>query len=150
MSRDALIVGINSYQYLPALKAPASDAEAIAQRLEQDGDFHKIQRLPEAIEQTDEKKPVVSATLAVSQSQLEQALEQLLLPGSLQAPETALFYFSGHGIPDSKGFDKGYLATSETNPSHPRSGLSLRWLQWLLSESSVKQQIIWLDCCQSG
>ena len=150
MSRDALIVGINSYKHLSPLKAPALDAEAIAQRLEQDGEFQKVIRLPEAIQEADWKKPVVSKTLTFSQTQLEQALEQLFLPGSAQGPETALFYFSGHGIADSKGFDKGYLAASDTNPSHPRSGLSLRWLQWLLSESAVKQQIIWLDCCHSG
>ena len=149
MSRDALIVGINAYQHLSALKAPALDAEDIAQRLEQDGEF-RVVRLPETIQQRDVKEPVVSGTVSVSQIQLEQALKQLFLPGSKQAPETALFYFSGHGIPDKEGFDKGYLATSDTNPSYSRSGLSLRWLQWLLSESAVKQQIVWLDCCHSG
>jgi uncharacterized caspase-like protein len=155
MSRDALVVGISSYAHLPALSAPAQDAEAIAQRLKQDGDFRKVQRLPEAIEQSrdhgnSQKKSVVAKTLAVSQLQLEQALKQLFLPNSQQAPETALFYFSGHGIPDTEGFDKGYLATSDTDPRHPRSGISLRWLQWLLAESPVKQQIVWLDCCHSG
>ncbi|MEM6352907.1 MAG: caspase family protein [Cyanobacteria bacterium P01_D01_bin.14] len=147
MSRDALIVGINRYQHLPSLKAPSADAEAIAQRLEQDGDFGKIRRLPEHI---DQGKPAISSTQTIAQVQLEQALEQLFQPGSAQAPETALFYFSGHGIPDSKGYDQGYLATSDTNPIQSRSGLSLRWLQWLLSESQVQQQIIWLDCCHSG
>ena len=147
MSRDALIVGINSYQYLQPLKAPATDAEAIAQRLTQDGEF-RVWRVPERIDQANQ--PVVSATQAVSQQQLEASLKQLFRPGSAQAPETALFYFSGHGIPDKEGFDYGYLAASDTNPKNPRSGLSLRWLQWLLSESPVKQQIIWLDCCHSG
>ena len=150
MSRDALIVGINNYKHLSPLRAPALDAEAIAQRLEQDGKLQKVIRLPEVIQEADGKKAVVSKTLTVSQTRLEQALKQLFLPDSTQAPETALFYFSGHGIPDREGFDKGYLAASDTNPSNPRSGLSLRWLQWLLSESAVKQQIIWLDCCHSG
>ncbi|MEO1620630.1 MAG: caspase family protein, partial [Cyanobacteria bacterium J06632_3] len=147
MSRDALIVGINRYQYLDDLRAPAVDAEAITQRLAQDGEF-KIRRIPEKLAQGN--TPTVSATQVVSQGQLEAALEQLFRPGSVQAPETALFYFSGHGIPDAKGFDKGYLAASDTNPSVARSGLSLRWLQWLLGESAVKQQIVWLDCCHSG
>lgn len=151
MSRDALIVGIGTYTHLSALSAPAEDAEAIAQRLEQDGDFQKVQRLPEAIDKnSQERKAFVGKKLLVSQIQLEQALEKLFLPGSSQAPETALFYFSGHGIPDSKGFDKGYLATTDTDPRNPRSGISLRWLQWLLSESPIKQQIVWLDCCHSG
>jgi hypothetical protein len=149
MSRDALIVGINTYNHLSPLNSPASDAEAIAQRLEQDGEF-RVARLPEAITQSEVKQPVVARAVPVSQAELEQALERLFRPDSSQAPETALFYFSGHGIPDRKGFDKGYLATSDTNPDQPRTGLSLRWLQWLLSESTVNQQIIWLDCCHSG
>ncbi|MFG6105327.1 pentapeptide repeat-containing protein [Leptothoe sp. EHU-05/26/07-4] len=149
MSRDALIVGINRYQYLSSLKAPAKDAEAIAHRLEQDGDF-RVWRLPEQIDPANGNRSTVSSTQQVLQVQLEQALKQLFRPDSTQAPETALFYFSGHGIPDKDGFDKGYLAASDTNSNTPRAGLSLRWLQWLLSESPVKQQIIWLDCCHSG
>ncbi|MEO0537700.1 MAG: pentapeptide repeat-containing protein [Cyanobacteria bacterium P01_A01_bin.123] len=149
MSRDALVIGINTYQHLRSLKAPAQDAEAVTQRLEQDGDF-RVTRLPEVIQQAELKKPMVAQKTAVSQMQLERALEKLFLPNSTQVPETVLFYFSGHGIPDSRGYDQGYLATSDTDPDYPRSGLSLRWLQWLLSESEVKQQIVWLDCCHSG
>lgn len=50
MSRDALIVGINRYQFLKPLNAPATDGEAIAQSLEHNGDFRKVIRLPEAIQ----------------------------------------------------------------------------------------------------
>ncbi|MBT9312732.1 nSTAND1 domain-containing NTPase [Leptothoe kymatousa] len=149
MSRDALIVGINSYQYLNPLTAPAKDGEAIAQRLGQTGEF-KIWRIPEHLDRTQGNRPTVSSKQPVSQQQLKQALKRLFLPESNQAPETALFYFSGHGIRDDEGFDQGYLATSDTDPKHPSTGISLRWLQWLLSESQVKQQIIWLDCCHSG
>ncbi|BDM83436.1 nSTAND1 domain-containing NTPase [Acaryochloris marina] len=149
MSRDALIVGINRYQYLPNLKAPALNAEAIAQRLQEDGDF-RIQLLPEAIEGDEERKPVFAKTQLISILQLKQALKQLFLPESHQGPETALFYFSGYGLRDEEGFDKGYLAASDTNPSNLSFGLSLSWLKWLLSESPIKQQIVWLDCCHSG
>ena len=77
-------------------------------------------------------------------------MEQLFCPDSDQVPDTALFYFSGHGLPDSKGFDKGYLVTSETDGDRPRLAISLRWLHWLLSKSLVRRQIVWLDCCHSG
>ena len=55
MSRDALIVGINNYQYegLKYLPSPAEDAEAIASILEQHGQFNTIRRLPEAIKNLD-------------------------------------------------------------------------------------------------
>ena len=107
MSRDALIVGINCYQYLPDLKAPALDAEAIAQRLEEDGDFTTLYRLPERITEGELKKPLVSDTHSVTREQLEQALEKLFLPGSKQAPDTALFYFSGMASRIRKALIKG-------------------------------------------
>ncbi len=150
MSRDALVVGINTYPHLHDLRAPATDAEAIAQVLEREGEFDIVRRLPEAIAQSQGNQAFVGKTIAVPQSQLKQALKQLFLPSSAQAPETALFYFSGHGLPDKEGYDGGYLVTSDTNPNFPDTGLSLRWLQWLLSKSPIRQQIVWLDCCHSG
>ena len=157
MSRDALIVGISTYQCLPMLKASVEDAEAISKRLEKD-DVFNVRRMPERIVTDVDgfRQPAVSAKRAVSTQQLKQALKRLFLPDSTendrQAPETALFYFSGHGLPDEdkNKYDKGYLATSDIDPNNPSAGLSFRWLQWLLSESPVKQQIIWLDCCHSG
>lgn len=151
MSRNALVVGINSYQHLPALKAPVADAEAIAQQLAQYSNF-KVQRMPERIVASAEgvKESVVPAAQPVTQLKLKKALKQLFLPDSQQIPETALFYFSGHGLASDDGHDKGYLATSDILPRNPSTGVSLGWLHWLLSESPVRQQIIWLDCCHSG
>ncbi|MEM1173024.1 MAG: caspase family protein, partial [Cyanobacteria bacterium P01_H01_bin.35] len=45
MSRDALIIGINTYKRLNKLTAPEQDAEAVAKLLENYGDF-KVTRLP--------------------------------------------------------------------------------------------------------
>ena len=146
MSRVALVVGINTYSNLGPLKAPAKDAEAIAQCLTKDGDFRVI-RLPEIIQ---DNQPKVGTQTHVTRTKLKKALVQLFKPDSSQAPDTALFYFSGHGIRDTLGFPEGYLATSEANPNNDSFGLSLRWLRRLLEESPVKQQIIWLDCCHSG
>lgn len=53
MNRKALVVGINTYTYLTPLNAPAVDANAISDRLEQDGEFRVI-RVPEAITQSDD------------------------------------------------------------------------------------------------
>ncbi|WP_346289632.1 pentapeptide repeat-containing protein [Sphaerothrix gracilis] len=146
MSRDALVVGINHYQHLSRLKAPGTDAEAIAQRLEQDGEF-RVWRLPEIVA---DGKPQVGQQTAVSLAALKTALVKLFKPDSDQFPDTALFYFSGHGLREDLGISEGYLATSDVSPSHNFYGLSLRWLRRLLEESPVRQQIIWLDCCHSG
>lgn len=153
MPRVALVVGISTYKHFHDLKAPAIDAEAIAQQLEKDGEF-RVTRLPEAVEQTQtDRQPKVGRTLLLNQTRLETALKQLFRPNSSQIPETALFYFSGHGIRDPEGeigLDKGYLVASDTDPSLARSGISLAWLKNLLAHSLIKNQIIWLDCCHSG
>jgi uncharacterized caspase-like protein len=150
--RDALVVGINSYQSesLCNLQAPADDAEAIACILEQHGEF-KVTRLPEAIAR-DTTKPYVGKEIRVSLAQLQDALIKLFNPegDNDNIPDTALFYFSGHGIRRTSGITEGFLATSDVDRDRRFYGLSLQWLRRLLQESPVKQQIIWLDCCHSG
>jgi len=149
MSRDALVVGINTYTHLPGLNAPAGDAEAIAQHLETYGGF-QVRRLPPYADPFADNAQRVARNAEVSLPQLRQALVNLFKPESRQVPETALLYFSGHGIRDTVGVAEGYLATSDVNPQQEFFGLSLRWLRRLLAESEVRQQVIWLDCCYSG
>ncbi|MFM7427141.1 MAG: caspase domain-containing protein, partial [Elainella sp.] len=142
----ALVVGINTYQYLPSLKAPAQDAEAIAQQLHQYGEF-RVHRLPEVIQ---EGKPQIGRKTSVTLRELETALINLFKPKGSNVPQTAVFYFSGHGIQREAGIQEGYLALSDSNPEQGFYGLSLFWLRRLLQESPVRQRIIWLDCCHSG
>ncbi|GET41842.1 nSTAND1 domain-containing NTPase [Microseira wollei] len=146
MSRDALVVGINTYGNLPRLEAPAEDAEAIAQLLTSSGEF-RVKRIPEAV--TDNTIHVGRKT-KVTLKELEEALVQLFLPEGRMSPDTALFYFSGHGLRKNRGIQEGFLATSDVNPDLSNWGLSLQWLRRLLEESPIPQQIIWLDCCYSG
>jgi WD40 repeat protein len=146
MSRDALVIGINSYQYLPSLNAPARDAEAIAQQLHAYGEF-RVHRLPEVIQ---EGKPQIGQKTPVTLRELETALINLFKPRGNSVPHTAIFYFSGHGIQREAGIREGYLALSDSNPDQGFYGLSLFWLRRLLQESPVRQRVIWLDCCHSG
>ncbi|MEL7408194.1 MAG: caspase family protein, partial [Cyanobacteria bacterium J06558_2] len=150
MSRDALVVGINNYQddSLRHLNAPATDAEAIAKILEQDGDF-QVWRLPEAIN-PNTNQPFIAKTQYLNLNQLQEALVKLFKPKGKQIPDTALFYFSGHGLRQDLGIEEGFIATSNVDTNQGFNGLSLRWLRELLQESPIKQQIIILDCCHSG
>ncbi|MBW4472485.1 MAG: caspase family protein [Stenomitos rutilans HA7619-LM2] len=146
MSRDALIVGISTYQWLPGLSAPSHDAEAIAQRLQTDGDF-RVVRMPEIVQAGQSR---IGFKTQVTVAELEAALVKLFKPKGTNIPQTALFYFSGHGLQKDAGVQEGFLATSDANPSASFYGLSLFWLRRLLQESPVRQRIILLDCCHSG
>jgi hypothetical protein len=146
MSRDALVVGINTYQRLPSLRAPAEDAESIARCLEGLGEC-RVVRLPEVITH---QKPVISTQGAVTTSILESALIKLFKPSGKNIPQTAIFYYSGHGLQRQAGIQEGYLATTDADPGAGHYGLSLHWLRRLLQESPVRQRVILLDCCNSG
>ncbi|MEH2368864.1 nSTAND1 domain-containing NTPase [Nostoc sp.] len=147
MSRDALVVGINTYDRLKSLNAPAADAEAIAQILQQYGEF-QVTRLP-AVKDKENETIRIGKQTKVSLTQLERAIVQLFKPDG-KPPDTALLYFSGHGLRKNLGIQEGYLATNEVNPDAGNWGLSLQWLRRLLQESEVRQQIVILDCCYSG
>jgi len=152
MTRDALVVGINNYANdFDNLKTPAGDAEAIAQLLEQYGEFNVVKRLPECIR---DDKLQVDSDGTVTVAQLQQALEQLFDPKGDNIPGTALFFFAGHGhrVKKQDGQYEGFLATSESHPDPAKGkpGLSLQWLRELLQRSPVREQVVWLDCCHSG
>ncbi len=155
MERDALVIGINKYYFLKDartgklkhLTAPAGDAEAIAQLLENYGEF-QVRRLP-AINQDNELR--VNPKQVVKLEELKKAITDLFCPQGSQIPETAVLFFAGHGLRRDLGNGtEGYLATSDASPRKELWGLSLQWLRKILQNSPVRQQIIWLDCCHSG
>ncbi|MBD2726702.1 caspase family protein [Nostoc sp. FACHB-892] len=156
MEREALVIGINRYPTLiqkssdrpPHLKAPATDAEAIAQILETYGKFH-VERLPAAYNQ--DGSYFVDPQQQLTLQELETAIVQLFNPPGRSIPDTALLFFAGHGLrKDIGGVTEGFLAASDTCPVIGQWGLSLDWLRKLLQSSPVRQQIVWLDCCYSG
>ena len=154
MCREALVVGINTYDNLHSLKGPAQDAEAIARLLTAYGKF-RVHRLPqENNPEADGDKYRIRADgekSRVPQTALEQSLERLFVPPSSDdLLKTALFYFAGHGLRQPGVNQFSYLATSDSNPKRNSWGVSFHWLRELLNKSSVEEQIIWLDCCYSG
>ncbi|MEA5464042.1 nSTAND1 domain-containing NTPase, partial [Leptothoe sp. PORK10 BA2] len=152
MNLDALVVGINNYEHLPEdrqLRAPANDAELIAQRLEAEGVW-QVTRLPEAGTKSGKRRVSSQKMLAVQE--LEAAIEDLFYPDTQRnKPDAALLYFSGHGLRKvNRRRSEGFLAASDVHPEDDRWGISLKWLQELLQDSPVAAQVVWLDCCHSG
>ncbi|MEH2347171.1 MAG: caspase family protein [Nostoc sp.] len=157
MARYALVIGIAEYisPSLPRLSKTTNDAEAIAQLLEQYGDFQSVQRLPQRWNK--EKNGYEMAASKVTGAQLGQGLRTFLLEQA--ANNEALIYFSGHGftISDNLGQQKGYLASSdcqiefkENENIEQKYGIPLDSLNDLIRNSQLNSLVMLLDCCHSG
>jgi hypothetical protein len=166
MARFALIVGIAQYgaKGLAQLEKTTTDAEAVAQVLEQYGNFTEVKRLPSRINSETQKRAMVNQP--VTANELWQAIETLL--NEQARNNEALIYFTGHGLKAEgrSGKLRGYLATSdcqikadviksEGNKDEPRitevhSAILFDDLNDLISKSELSSLVVLLDCCHSG
>ena len=150
----AQVIGINYYPEYTTLKpltAAAEDAQKIAQQLEQYGYRpFRAQYLPRILNQKGESK--IDRQGAVKVQELREAIANLFNPPSPNpTPETALFFFSGHGwCKTVAGKEEVFLATSDALPEAEIYGIPLSWLGEQLQRSQAKRVIVWLDCCYSG
>ncbi|AVH69461.1 nSTAND1 domain-containing NTPase [Nostoc sp. 'Lobaria pulmonaria (5183) cyanobiont'] len=157
MARYALVIGIAEYlsPSLPRLSKTTNDAEAIAQLLEQYGDFQSVQRLPQRWNK--DKNGYEMGAQKVTGAQLGQDLRTFLLEQATN--NEALIYFSGHGftISDNLGQQKGYLASSDCQIEfkdnenvEQKYGIPLNSLNDLIRDSQLSSLVMLLDCCHSG
>ncbi|WP_375470943.1 caspase family protein, partial [uncultured Nostoc sp.] len=150
----AIVIGINYYPEYTTLKpltAAAEDAEKIAQQLEQYGYRpFRAQCLPRTLNQKGESK--IDRQGAVKVQELREAIANLFNPPPPNPiPETALFFFSGHGwCKTVAGKEEVFLATSDALPEAEIYGIPLSWLGEQLQRSQAKRVVVWLDCCYSG
>jgi energy-coupling factor transporter ATP-binding protein EcfA2 len=156
MKRYALVIGIAEYdsRNLPNLAKPATDAEAIAQLLEQYGNLQEVRRLPANWLSADRCE--VGRTPLTAQ-ELSAELKRFLLEQAVKGE--ALVYFSGHGfvVSDSLGGSEAFLATSDTRVEvqngqvvSQQNAISLRSLNNLLMQADLGSLVVLLDCCHAG
>jgi uncharacterized protein YjbI with pentapeptide repeats/energy-coupling factor transporter ATP-binding protein EcfA2 len=138
----ALVVNINAYPVLSSLQTSAFNRERLGQYLTEYGNF-QVRFLPSP-KKGEDQTPL--AQIPVSQKELENAILSLFHPQRERVPQTALLYFTGHGLRKKKGIVEEFLATSDSNPVQGNWGINLQWLQKVFASSPIPQKMIWLDC----
>jgi hypothetical protein len=156
MARYALVIGIAEYQLpLHRLQKATTDAEAVAQILEQYGNFQEVKRLPAGWNQAKNHYEVEAQ--GVTGTELGKALQTFLLEQAVKSE--VLIYFTGHGfaVSDYLGQSKGYLATSDcaievdgSQIIEQRRGIALDSLNHLIRASDLSSLVVLLDCCHGG
>lgn len=158
MTRYALIIGIAEYTgSFKSLETPVQNANAIADILDQYGDFDQVKRLPFRREAGQKdlgrviRKPLPSEDLV---RELQQFLQDA--DGS-----DVLIYYSGHGFTKLDPLShtpEGYLASSDCQVEldvagqirTEKNGISLFGLNALINQHTFSSLVVILDCCNSG
>lgn len=125
--RKALIVGINNYPKFP-LFGCVNDASALSGIVETNGDG----------------SPNFDVRL-VTDISTKSELKGLIIDLFSGDSETALLYFSGHGLIDDIG---GYIVTPDFKPND--EGVSMDEILTIANNSKAQNRVIILDCCNSG
>lgn len=125
--KKALIVGINNYTISP-LAGCVNDASSLASVIERHGDGSP-------------NFDIKLETNVPTKSKLKSLIVELFDGDN----ETALFYFSGHGLINSIG---GYIVTPDYQKYD--EGVSMDEILTIVNSSKIKDKIIILDCCHSG
>ena len=135
MKRKALLVGIDHYPVDPLFYC-IKDAKDMGSLLKThyDGSPNFSSKLL-CSEKTPEKGG------KITEAYLKRNLRDLFSPPA----DIALFYFSGHGVFNSRG---GYIVTQDAQKFD--EGLSFQEIIRLANDSPIEEIIIILDCCHGG
>lgn len=128
--RRALVVGFDNYRNAK-LKGCINDAQNIANELDRNSDDSK----------NFDVKLITDKDHEVTKGYLRKEIETLFSGRC----ETALLYFSGHGVVNSSG---GYIVTPDW--SYGDEGIPMDTILKLANGSKATNKIIILDCCNSG
>jgi tetratricopeptide (TPR) repeat protein len=132
--RKALIVAISEYDKLNNLDFCKNDGEAINSILL----LHNYE-IPEEYRLIGR----------VDGHMLREKIIDFFTNPEVTLGDTLLFYYSGHGVPDSEG--RVYLCASEIDADYPyRRGFSFQDFTDMMNRSLSKKIVAILDCCFSG
>jgi WD40 repeat protein/uncharacterized caspase-like protein len=137
-----LLVGVNQYedrQHLSSLQYSALDCQGLGEALKQ------------STASFTNKEVIIHHDFVSQRPQLsavQQSIQHIIK--SAGKDDTILFYFSGHGILETKT-QQVVLCLADTNTQDLlKTGLPLNSLLKDLSNCAASQQLVWLDACHSG
>jgi uncharacterized caspase-like protein len=132
--KKALIIAISEYDKFPPLAFCKNDGKKLYEIL-------KAQRY-----NIDKSNFLVGN---VKYEDMRDAIRKFFYGTNVKPTDTLLFYFSGHGHLDNKGYH--FLVTSEMDPKDPfDKGYPFEDLTRMIDSSDSLKKVSILDCCHAG
>lgn len=137
-----LLVGVNQYQdreNLASLQYSALDCQGLGEALK------------EATASFANKEVIIHHDFISQRPQLKEVQQSIQhIVGAAGKDDTILFYFSGHGILETKTQQVALCLADTDTQQLLTTGLLLNSLLQQLSSCAASQQLVWLDACHSG
>ena len=137
-----LLVGVNQYQdteNLSSLQYSALDCRGLGEAL------------IEATASFANKEVIIHHDFVSQRPQLAEVHQSIqYITESAGKDDTILFYFSGHGILDTKTQQVALCLADTDTKQLLTTGLPLNSLLKQLTSCAASQQLVWLDACHSG
>ena len=131
-NKKALVIGISDYAHLQPLHFCKNDGQEM---------FNILNSLDYEISD--------NLIGSVKWDTMRDAIFDFFEDSDIKPADTLIFYYSGHGIPDSNG--DIYLSTSDIDPNYPRKrGFSFDDLTRLMQDCISTKIVVILDSCYSG
>jgi hypothetical protein len=134
MAKRALIVGIDTYDYVSDLAACVEDAHAISELLERNADERPNYECRVLLDNMEDGTPITRAALRKACTDLFSDFRG-----------DVLFYFSGHGVLTPSG---GHLCAFDSQRDD--WGIPMQEIVEMAFRSQASDILIILDCCHSG
>jgi formylglycine-generating enzyme required for sulfatase activity len=149
-NKIALVIGVARYANFNNLEKTVKDAGAIAEILEQEGNY-AIEPLPRKLDATNESRYEFEADpkKEVKYKDLLARIKSFL--GEQAKGKDALIYFAGHGFVAKNDADDeiGFFAVTDSSKDG-QNGLSFDIFTKLVAKSELNSLVVLLDCCHAG
>jgi tetratricopeptide (TPR) repeat protein len=146
MPRYALVIGIAIYDKFRNLPKAATDAEAIAQLLEQHQ--YNVTRLPRKL--VGDNQWAIDPDKPLSYEDLKHEFLSFLQERANK--QEVVFYFAGHGfrvLDDYTNKQEGFLAASDTDKKGQKA-MPFNKFNQAISQADLSSLVMLMDCCYAG
>lgn len=138
---QAIVIGINQYEFLQPLKYAKRDAEVMRDFLLKDAGFERVFFF------TDDSESISGKSTKPFRANLLRVMRNLFEYPFMGAGDNFWFFFSGHGIPYA---NKDYLIPIDGDPEDiEHTGISTRDISDSLRRCGADNVVMILDACRS-
>ncbi|MFM2430904.1 MAG: hypothetical protein RLZZ511_2117 [Cyanobacteriota bacterium] len=142
MTSEAIVIGVNNYEFLQPLSYAQQDALALKNFLEQEAKFDRVYYFAE------DALPVNGVSMKPTRNNLRRVMRDTFAQPFMGDGDNFWFFFSGHGMRDG---ERDFLMPIDGDPDDvAESGISTAQVSEWLRGCGADNVVMILDACRSG